>query len=832
MHVEQALYGEVEGRSHGLKGSSTESSVAVSIATLLDLPDGVPPDVLAWSPFVRGFPFEDYYVLARTFFDSGSSRGGMVLTHALIVSLSEICQADDLAVLFERLAKSPDSVPVEPAALDIGFEAEAGAEAHSPPLDIVGAANALVEQQGPVIWLGVAGFESLVAALWRHLWPSMRQTFAFRLSFGPKDLEAQPGPVIVCTPEQLQARWIKYRAVNPADQTPQSPSAAILCGQQDARPYVDLARELGLEAVAIKDLARLERLHSLITNIDSFDDLLKAVRLVDGLSKRIDLGRELKASLITQLAALAPAISCKQLMLMRNLELSSFKSAGALWSAVGLLVSELDFAQTEDSDLVTIVESSANSNLALPAWREAVTCGLSSAGRTKESGLWKAIWRWAELSHAAFAIAMEFLPSESSSETSLVQAAPRKLNAMRATEVPSILLKKGWLTAHGAALAALMSPRAAAEQQLKVDRKTDSKSGLQTALQHATSAEMLQTTLDLKDDRLVEMCGDLSVTHPKMLSGICCADLMEQKIWAAAIGKNNSLWNAPSSPVEARDRVLAQLSNGNAPFAGLVEALARTPLADLIAAPDRARLWSLLPGSQRGLYLTATASGWLSAAISGNAMTTPEFELESAVLTSSNFQLALQSAAVSPKTSLAIVSVLPSFREDEFIGFLNHLLGNNRSLSHADSIQLGVLVAARRWDRTIHDLCGFLAGGRYDLKPALQQCANLLSIFQRWGLGISKPSIDDKWRAFEETACEFYPTGPDHDQLWSRAGGKNSDLPGQSQNGRTRWHSTLKSLRYGGRPLVRDLLRVMCNDFRGSDKLHLFASDTDIVGWR
>ena len=831
MRVDQALYGEVEGRGHGLKGSSTESSVATSVATWLDLPDSVPSDVLAWSPFVRGFPFERHYVLARTFLDSGSSRGGMVLTHALIVSLDDICQADDLAVLFERLAESPDSFPAELNALDIEVEAE-GAVAQSPPLGIVGAANALVEQQGPVIWLGVAGFESLVAALWRHLWPSMRQTFAFRLSFGPKDLEAQPGPVIVCTPEQLQARWIKHRVINPADQAPKSPSAAVLCGQQEARPYVDLARKLGLEAIAIKDLARLERLRNLIANVESFDDLLKAVRLVDGLSNRSNLGRELKAHLIALLVALVPAASCKQLLPMRNLKLPSFETARALWTAVGLLVSKLDFAQAEDTDLVALIEASADSELALPAWREAVTSGLSIAGRTTESGLWKAIWRWAELSHAAFGIVIEVLPSGVSSEAALVQAAPRKLNATMADAVPLLLLKKGWLTAHGAALAALMSPRAAAEQQLKVDGKPDNKAGLQAALRHATPAEMLQTTLDLKDDRLVKMCGDLSVTHPKMLSRIRCADLMEQKVWAVAIERNNSLWSAPSNPVDARDCVLAQLSRGDAPFTGLIEALARTPLADLTMVPERAQLWSLLPASHRDLYLRATANGWLNAAVSGDPITTPESDLEGAVLTSSDLQSVLQGAAVPPKTSLAIVAALPSFREDAFIGFLNFMLRVKSSLLHADSIQIGVLVAARRWDRAIYHLCNLLAGGRYDLKPALQQCANLLSIWQRWMLGISKPSVEDKWRAFEEIACEFYPTGPDHDQLWSRAGGKNSDLPGQSQNGRTRWHIALKSLRYSGFPPVRDLLRVMCNDFSGSDKLSLFASDTDIVGWR
>ncbi|MNZ59790.1 hypothetical protein D3C78_778380 [compost metagenome] len=116
--------------------------------------------------------------------------------------------------------------------------------------------------------------------------------------------------------------------------------------------------------------------------------------------------------------------------------------------------------------------------------------------------------------------------------------------------------------------------------------------------------------------------------------------------------------------------------------------------------------------------------------------------------------------------------------------------------------------------------------------PGLRLCADLLSFFSRWKLGISKPTATEKWKAFEEEARELYPIGPDSNELWSRAGGKNSDLPGCSQNGATRWHTTLNSIRYGGRPNTRALLAVMCQDFPSNEKLRLYASDTDIVGWR
>lgn len=827
MRVEQAIYGEVEGGGHGLRASSSNSPIVASIAAQLDLPDGVPPGVQAWSPFVRGFPCDGLYVLARTFLDSGSSRGGMVLTHALIINLNDVCQAEDLTVLFERLAASTRDIPRQVSA----FEIEMTVGAVNLPIELIGVANALVGQQGPVIRLGVEGFETIVAALWRNLWPSMRRAFAFRLSFGPKDLEAQPEPTIVCTPEQLQARWAKYRIINSDDQTPQSLTAAVLCGQREVKPFLDLAGKLGLVATTIKDLNKLERLHSLVTGVEGFDDLLKAIRLVDGLSNRPELGSQLKDKLIQRLAAQVPLASCSQLILMRNLDLPSFASTKPVWSAVGLQVSKLDFAQEEDVDLVALVEASADSKLARPAWRKAVIDGLSNAGRQKKSGLWKAIWRWAELSHTAFSAAVAVLPSDAVTEQLLVQVAPRRLNAAKAVAAPSLLFKKGWLAAHGVALAAMMPAREAAEQQLKVDRRSDYLAGLRSALRYAMPDETLTVTLDLKDPRLVEICGDLAVTHPEMLSGIRCEDLTEQKVWAYALGKSHSLWNAPSNPEEARDSVLARLGKGTVVFSGLVEALAHTPLADLTAVQERARLWALLPASHRDLYLRATANGWLNTAVDGDAVSAPEPELEYAVLASPHLQFVLQEASAPLKTRLIIVGALASFREDVFVSFLGDLLQSSRSLSHADAVQLGTILASRRWSRAIQTLCDRLADRRYDLMPALQQCTSFLSFYQMWKLGISKLNIEDKWRAFEEVACELYLTGPDHEQLWSRAGGKNYDLPVVSQNGATRWHSTLRSLRYGGRPRVRDLLKVMCNDFGGNEELRLFASDTDIVGW-
>ncbi len=829
MRVEQAIYGEVAGRGHGLRASSTNAPIVATIASKLDLPDAVPPGVRAWSPFVRGFPIDDHYILARTFLDSSASRGGMVLTHALIVNLDNMSEIESLDTLFGRLAPSvagcPDSLET--------LELDVSGSSHATAADLIGTANALTAQGlAPVVRLGVERFEYLVDSLWKHLWPALRRNFAFRLSFDPKDVVEQPTPTLVCTPEQLQARWAKHRIVKPDDQTPHSESAEILCGQRDVRPILALANDLGLEIQTLRELSKLERLHTLLSGGGSFDDLLAAIRLADGLSNQPTLGASIKDKLIGQFKALIPDSSYKQLLLMKNLVLSGFANTQSLWSAIELRVSNLEFAPTDDSELMEIVVASVNPELALPPWRAAVTVGLSTAARRDDSAIFQAIWRLTERNPDAFAAAVGTLPADLAVEQRLAEKVPRRLHVSTSTVLLSSLLRKRWLTAYGAALAAMLPPLDATGQQLQVDKDPDHIAGLQSALRYASPRQTLECALVHKDSRLVRLCAEQAAVHPQILSNIRCDDITEQQVWGIAISMNSSLWNAPSNATGVRDTVLARLAEGLPVDTGLLEVLAQTPLADLCATSERARVWPHLPASNRDLYLKATATGWLEVAVNGTVVTFPEAPLERAIVASSSLLPVLERSSVTVGARLAIVSALPSFPEDVFITWLNNLLRGARILSCAESEQLGTLVASRHWERAAKNLSERLAKHRQDLMPGLRLCADLLSFYLRWKLGISKPSAAEKWKAFEEEARELYPSGPDSNELWSRAGGKNSDLPGRSQNGATRWHTVLNSIRYGGRPTARDLLKVMCQDFPSNEKLRLYVSDTDIVSWR
>lgn len=829
MRVEQAVYGEIAGRGHGLRTSSMDASFASTIASKLDLPDSVPPGVQTWSPFVRGFPINDRYVLARTFLDSSASRGGMVLTHALIVSLDEICEVSHLAMFFGCLASSATDCPSSVEALEVDTAVGIPGQA----ADLIGIANALSAQGlAPVVQLGVDGFESIVDSLWSNLWPALRRNFAFRLSFGPNDVVEQPTPAIVCSPEQLQARWTNYRITKSGDRFPDSESARILCGQLDVKPILSLAEKLGLEVHTFKELNRLERLHALLASGENLDDFLAAVRLVDGLSSQPKIGTTVKEELIGRLTALVAGMGCKQLLLMRNLTLPGFSNTQPLWSAVELFVSNLEFFTSDDSDLIEIVAASVDETLASPPWRVAVTAGLSAAACRDKPAISLAIWRWAERSESTFAVMLGTLPNNSAVERRLAAGVPKKLRVTTPAALLKPLLRKRWLIAYGAVLASTLPALGAVGQQLKVDKSPDHIAGLKSALRYAEPHQALECMREYKDSRLVQLCADLAVANPQILCGIRCDEITEQHLWGASIAKDFSLWSAPSNPIGARDTVLAQLAEGKPVDASLLEALAKTPLSDLSTAPERARLWSLLPAPHVENYMQATANGWLKTAVSDLRGDPPEPDLERAIISSPSLGSVLESPSVAVDTRLSIIGALSSFPEDRFIAWMNGLLLGVRAISHEDSERLGALIAFRRWGRAAKFLAERFAGQRQDLMPGLRLCAGLLGFFSCWKLGISKPSISEKWRAFEEEAQELYPSGPDHSELWSRAGGRNSDLPGKSQNGATRWHTTLHEIRYGSRPSARELLAVMCKDFASNEKLRLYASDTDIVGWR
>ncbi len=90
-------------------------------------------------------------------------------------------------------------------------------------------------------------------------------------------------------------------------------------------------------------------------------------------------------------------------------------------------------------------------------------------------------------------------------------------------------------------------------------------------------------------------------------------------------------------------------------------------------------------------------------------------------------------------------------------------------------------------------------------------------------------SSAEKWDSFAWLAADLYPMGPDQDALWSRAGGRDSDLRHLGR-GNERWRDALRGIQNGRPPRVSKLIAEMRTDYPQNANLRMLAGDALFCG--
>ena len=820
MRIGQALYGERRG-GHSLLASSRDDEVSAGIVQRLDLPDTAPSGA-EWSPFLRGFPYRDRYVLSRTFHDTGASRGGMVFSHALIAPLDEIAATPDLRPLLKLLATSDRQ---RPAATTVELVRTETRLPHAD--DLMDAADALgTAAKSPVVRLGHIGFDDLVVALWAHLLPEIRRGFAFRLSFDPCDLVDTPAPALVCTPRGMAARWSDYRVIRSgASHEPGSLAAAILSGHGKAAPLLRFLREMGAKPATFRDLRLVEQAYLLDIGEPTLERRAGAVRRIEKLSPGSDAGEGGKDVRVRRLCELVSAARAEEILLLRNLQLSAFPSPCRVWKALETWVAENTYPQDQDGDMLLVLDDATSGTNAVEKWRTAILQGLAVATRSRESSFPKAFWRWLQIRPDVVAAVFRHVPAEAEVEERLAAATPRDLDKAAAETLGAPVLSRGWLRLHGAVLSASCSPSDAARRQVEVDTDPSFVEGLRSALRHAKPAEFVECALEIEDPRMPQLAGEAVAKDRGLLAKVDLTVIKAQAIWREALAIDRKCWRGPADPTAAFHSILDRLLDGGEADPSLIERLSETPVADLGAYPRRPEVWSRIGNLPLGNILAATASGWLRRAESGGFQFVPEHDLQTAIIENDGLEPTLD--ALVPNrvgTALRIVTALDRYDAQRFLRLIEHSISRTTSLATPDAEGIGRLVLERQWEYVAAALVARYRNGRWDLKPALRACCDMLDFSERFFLGLTPISKSEKWKVFETLAAELYPGGPDDDGLWERAGGKDADLSSRGA-GRTRWHEAMRNVRNGRGPKASALLAAMMVDFPNNERVPHLAGD-------
>ena len=825
MQIEQALYGEYRG-AHSLLAASGDDEVSVEIVQRLDLPDTAPPGV-EWSPFLRGFPYRDRYVLSRTFRDTGASRGGMVFSHTFLARLDEIVETADLRPLLELFATSdrqrPDAATVELV----------HTEAQLPyASDLMGAAEALgMNGKLPVVRLGHIGFDDLVVALWARLLPGIRRGFAFRLSFDPHDLVETPVPALVCTPQSMAVRWSDYPVIRSVSTgKPASLAAATLSGHGKTTLLLEFMQELGLEPDTFGDLRLVEQAYLLNIGEPTLERRIGAVRLIETLSPDSRAGEKGKKVILRRLCDLVPAARAEEVMLLRNLQLSVFPSPSRVWEALKTWATENSFLQDQDVDMLSVLADATTSTAAVHEWRTAVLDGLAVAADSRESFFFDAFWRWLQIRPEIVAAFFHHIPAKAGVEERLVVAMSRKLDKRAAETLAALALSRGWFVMHGAVMSAVCDPLEAVRRQVAVDADKSNVEGLRAALRGAMPSEIVECALKIDDPRVPALAAEVVAKKPAMLVDVDFSGLNAQAIWREALAIDSNSWRGPAGPATAFHMILDGLLDNGEADRGLIDRLSSTPLADLGGYPRRLEVWPRIAGASRHNILAATANGWLWSASSTGVPFVPEDTLQSAILENDEFDPTLDELMPDRISAVVgIVSVLDGYDERRFLGLIDNMTLRTSSLTRSDAEAIGRLILEREWENAAADIVGRYETGRQDLRPALSTCYGMIGFWDRYTLNLEAVSESEKWQFLESLVTELYPGGPDDQGLWERAGGKDADLPSKG-DGRMRWGKAMRDMRNGKGPTPSALLADMMVDFPNNEQIGHLARDPAFLG--
>ena len=819
MQIEQALYGEARG-GHSLLNASRNDGVSSEIVQRLDLPDTAPPNV-EWSPFLRGFPYRDRYVLSRTFLDTRASRGGVVFSHALIVPLDEIIQTCDLRPLLKLLITDERS---RPAIKTINL-----ASTNTQPPDdddLIDTAEALTSQDVlPVVRVGHIDFDNLVVALWGRLFLEMRRNFAFRLSFGPHDLVEELTPALVCTPYTTVGRWTGYHVIKSGEfHQPNSLASAGLSGWENAAPFFEFIRDIGGTPATFTDLRLFDEAYYLSRQEPTPEQCIAVVRLIGTLSPGSNVGFGRKEIFVRRLNEAVREASVEQILLMRNLQLFAFPSSDQVWQTLKTRVAENFYPQDQDCHMLSALKD-ATSDGAVPEWCAAILDGLAVAARACKSNFRNAFWRWIQICPSVVDAALNNVIAEVDVERCVAEATPRNMVKGIAETLLELSRSRRWFRVHGAVVSAVCKPLDSARRQVAVDTNLSCIDGVRNSLRNSKPEEVLNCALEIGDRRIISLAGQAASKQPVLLATVDYCEVNAQAVWREALVINSYSWQGPDNPEAAFHAVLDCLLEGRQVYSLLIDQLSHTPVADLGSYPRRAEIWLKLDSDILKNLLTATAKGWLRHASGGRVPFRPEAELQSAILAADELDATLSGLIPGNLgTAVRIVSVVDRYCENRFEVLIQDMLAGTPSMSVPDAEEIGRLILARQWEATAESMVEQYQLGRRDLKPALRIFYDMLGFWTRFNLGLTRRSENEIWEAFLKLAIELYPSGPSEHGVWERAGGNDADLS-LHEIGRSQWRKALRNVRRGKgvRPIA--ILEVMKEDFPNNDRVSHLSGD-------
>jgi hypothetical protein len=831
MQIHQALYGVERGGHAYLRGSDPAMVPTFKLlAWATDLPSTVPANV-AWQAHLRGLAADAYFVLIYTKPDESATRAGMVISRAAFIPLTGLADLNDLSSVARVLREPlPEGQSLEPFSLTQGVAGDSGDSGGSlgiAPL-ITSIADGLVKgKRLPLVHFGQQGFDGAMLDLWRRLPGELRAQMSFGLSFGPQDTEGRE-LLVVCTPDALRGRWPGFTEVSDTvGAGVLTPATAAVLDISRGRELREFATRLDYPLDSFRALILVEQAHRACSGGNTIQDRINAVRLLASLSKSKDKGLNVKAEALNYLVSQSDSMTVSEVRSLRNLDLSTFPNSSAFWEKVEHWAFKLVDYAASDATVAGQILADAVSMNAVDEWRHSILAGVCETLSRSQvpKALMHSIWKAVEMDPSNVRQLLELLKGSSQLETEFCTTAPNNLSLSSVEVLVDIAAQIGLWKVCGTILAIQYAPVMAVESLLGLLRNSKDDSGIVAALSRATPEQKVAAALYHDDPRVTVVAGEACVKCQTLLGGFNIQNPVWFDILEVVLQHDTSAIHSVPSSGGLVDALITQTPTGTG-HVRIWNAVARTPLGNLVTAKGRAGVWAILPLEPRTRMLKKTAEAWLERFTRGlEDASFLERELAAAVevfARESNFLRKTMMTA----PGLAVRYIVEVQQgSDLTVQCLIRDLAHNvpiAGLTPFDAETLGRAIHDKKWSACAS--AAFSAARvRDDFIPVIRKCKDLLGFFERmsisWEIDVySSVSPEDLWTLLESEATRLYPSGPCDSALWSRSGGADEDLSNEG-NGKARWHRGLKKVRSGNRVTPQRLLNKMREDYYNNKAL-------------
>ncbi len=831
--IHQAICGEQNKAWDLIKTTLDDQAIGKKIAFKTDLQDS-PPSGVNWSPAIRGFLYDGFYLIIKTYLDTSDNvRNGRVFSHCLIIEKDDLHKLNDISDLFQLFKPEMDKeIFLEPIAYKTGSKNAVKLE--TPEKErfnkIVQNFLSLEECHNTIIWVGKDGYQAIVQKFWQLLDDTQKLIFNFGINFNPNEVPKNKINLVL-VPENIEVKFENrgYCLIKKDEVVMLSEfSEQYLAGDERAQFRLEeFAKAFEFENFTLKDVSIIAKGVKTFEEMPTIGDvkvLNTYTNIVAKYSPDPNKGTGAKSKLLTYLCSKFKVADSKEIFLLKNFPVQSFKNSQnqitattTEWIEKHVLLEKKNSAENGASIGLQIFNSTT------PNWWTGIFLSIIKDYFSKTNkDVISLFWSWIVNEHEILNKVFPFLSTTKGTEKILIETFPKNVPKNVMGLFRPMILTLGWYKLHAVLLKREFDFNKAIAEQLLVDMDVNHFDGIQEIIEGVPAKDVIEFAVKDGNERILTIASKLIRPKTKELDEIKIENLNWQKLWLKTIQNKLPLTNGLSEPQKAVFAFFDAIVKGKPYELGLLEAIGETEFSNILKYPKRNFLWNKLPVSIKEKFLVKTSGIFLEELSKNSAVSVPVDKELSNYIRSNAIGTFLYYNRNNLKSALPIFVTYTELPESSIKNYIDNYVG---SLDVVDAVQLGKLALKHSYIELAYSIY-HKASYIKNFKVALGECYNLLDLITR-GIAWAKGSIvhivvspDEWWSSFVELCYKLYSSGPMENKIWKQSSGEEYDLLTKG-TGKEVWISALQKLRNGGCTgiTVKKLLKKMIAEHKNTPEL-------------